>query len=108
MTQSIEPANNLVLGLVKNYDFDALKPFLYSLKNSAYTGDVCLIVSNISEKTLLKLQEFSLHYPQFSFYTYWEFPSLKIPYKLGKKTIEIFNDCKAVYNDHATSYARVA
>ena len=87
MTQSIEPANNLVLGLVKNYDFNTLKPFLYSLKNSVYTGDVCLIVSNVSEKTLLNLQEFSLHYPQFSFYTYWDFPSLKIPYKLQDKQL---------------------
>ena len=87
MTQFIDPANNLVLGLVKNYDFAALQPFLYSLKNSGYSGDVCLIVNNISKMTLQKLKEFSHQYPQFSFYPYWELPSLKIPYKLQEKQL---------------------
>ena len=33
---------------------------------------------------------------------------IKTQYKLGKQTIEIFNQLKAIYNDQSPSYATVA
>ena len=33
---------------------------------------------------------------------------IKTQYRLGKQTIEIFNELKTIYNDQATSHATVA
>ena len=46
---------NLVLGAVYNLEYDALEPFVLSLKQSGYTGRVMFWVSGISEDTCQKL-----------------------------------------------------
>jgi hypothetical protein len=47
---------NLVIGVAANYSFEQLKPFLYSLKQTGYEGDVCFLVANLEASTLRTLQ----------------------------------------------------
>jgi hypothetical protein len=42
----------IILGIVKNYGIPDLSPFIYSLKRTGYTGDVCLFVDGMSPETL--------------------------------------------------------
>ncbi|MHA1299680.1 MAG: hypothetical protein ACTSO9_09615 [Candidatus Helarchaeota archaeon] len=46
---------NLILGVAKGYNYDEIKPFIISLKNSGFEGDLCLFVSNINMKTYKSL-----------------------------------------------------
>ncbi|RMH77362.1 MAG: hypothetical protein D6680_05590 [Cyanobacteria bacterium J007] len=52
--------NNLILGLVKRYEFEKIKPFLISLKNCGYAGDICFVYSDLSQKTLDAIAEFGV------------------------------------------------
>ncbi|NQU95321.1 MAG: hypothetical protein HQ549_03715 [Candidatus Omnitrophica bacterium] len=79
---------NLILSLAKGYDFNTLKPFIISLEESGFKGDLVLFVSDINEKTrdiLIKrgvqLVSFSEDYPYLD-----GFASENIPKKeyLGK------------------------
>ena len=47
--------NNVILGLSFRLEFDALKPFLYSLAKTNFNGDLCLMVANTSNETLNSL-----------------------------------------------------
>ena len=47
--------NNIILGLAFGYEFDELKPFLYSLARTGFNGELCLMVTNISGETLNSL-----------------------------------------------------
>lgn len=49
---------NLVLGIINNYNFYNVSPFLFSLKRTGYDGDVCFFVGeNVSPTTIKKLKE---------------------------------------------------
>ncbi len=61
---------NLILGMVKDYNYDQIQPFLDSLSRVSWSGKVVLFVSGISSKTAAKLRQqgveliyFSQHYP---------------------------------------------
>ncbi|WP_036477620.1 hypothetical protein [Myxosarcina sp. GI1] len=53
---------NLVLGLVHGYQFQHIRPFLSSLVNSGYNGDICLLISGLSPATMATLKEYSKNY----------------------------------------------
>jgi hypothetical protein len=51
---------NLVLGLAKRYSFEQIKPFLVSLRNSDFTGDICLLISDLSLETQKLIREYDV------------------------------------------------
>lgn len=51
---------NLVLGLAKRYNFEQIKPFLASLRNSGFTGDICLLMSDLSLETQGLIQAYDV------------------------------------------------
>ncbi|MBV8885882.1 MAG: hypothetical protein JO235_18065 [Chroococcidiopsidaceae cyanobacterium CP_BM_RX_35] len=58
MSISIPPSSkNLVIGLVKGYQFNQIKPFLISLGNCGYKGDICLLTASLSSETQINLQD---------------------------------------------------
>lgn len=57
MNNSNNNKKNLVLGFVKTYEFEQIKPFVVSLKNTGYQGDICLVYSDLSKRTTDLLQE---------------------------------------------------
>jgi len=68
--------SNLILGTVKNYNYDQIIPFLDSLAAVNYTGELVFFVSGINRKTASKLAErgiklvyFTDYYPFLSGYT---------------------------------------
>lgn len=49
---------NLVMGTIQNYTFEDIKPWLYSLKKTGYTGEIAVLAfSPTSEETLKALEE---------------------------------------------------
>ena len=48
---------NLVLGAVSGLDIAAIRPFLYSLYNTSFQGEVALLISNTDAKTLQELSK---------------------------------------------------
>lgn len=67
--------SNLILGTVKNYNYDQISPFLDSLAAVNYTGEIVLFVSGISRRTASRLLErgikliyFTDYYPFLSGY----------------------------------------
>jgi hypothetical protein len=86
-------SKNLVLGVVKGYEFEQIKPFLLSLKNTGYKGDVCLFISKLSPKTHETLKQFShqniidkTYGFKLTLYPFKMTPGISIPYiiKNGK------------------------
>lgn len=53
---STDMDRNLVMGAVKGYSFSQLRPFVLSIRQSGFKGDVCLIYSGLSADTLEKLR----------------------------------------------------
>jgi hypothetical protein len=51
---------NLVMGLVKGYRYEQIRPFLASLRNTGYAGDICLFYSDLEEQTLRSLSQFDV------------------------------------------------
>jgi len=51
---------NLIVGLIQGYNFEQIRPFIVSLKNSGFKGDLHLFCSNIDEPTCNKLRKFSI------------------------------------------------
>ena len=47
---------NLILGAIKGYDYDKLSPFVHSIKQTSFDGDVCFIVNGILPETKKKLE----------------------------------------------------
>jgi len=51
---------NLILGIIKGYDFEKIKPFVISLKKTGYKGDLCLFYSEINKKTCNILLQYGI------------------------------------------------
>ena len=47
---------NLVLGFVKTYQFEQIKPFVTSLKNTGYQGDITFVYCDLTQRTVDLLQ----------------------------------------------------
>jgi len=47
---------NVVLGTIKDYEFDVVNPFLSTLHSTGYSGDVVLFHCNIAERTVARLR----------------------------------------------------
>lgn len=86
MNTSASTANNLVLGLVKEYEFEQIKPFLASLRDSGYQGDVCLLVSELSPATQQVLQKYAAQ-NRIIIHSFRDFPLLSFPYKIRKRRL---------------------
>lgn len=69
---------NLVLGFVKTYQFEQIKPFVASLKNTGYQGDICFVYCDLSQRTIDLLQEQGVQmYPFKELY-------LNLPFYIGQ------------------------
>jgi len=51
---------NLVMGLTKGYQYEQVRPFVASLRNAGYTGDICLFYSDLDESALRSLREYEV------------------------------------------------
>jgi hypothetical protein len=58
---------NLVMGLVKGYSFEQLRPFVASLRETGYDGDVCLFYADTDERTLAALREYGVELVPFKY-----------------------------------------
>ena len=58
---------NLVMGLVKGYSFEQLRPFVASLRETGYDGDVCLFYADTDERTLAALSEYGVELVPFKY-----------------------------------------
>ncbi|MHA1381096.1 MAG: hypothetical protein ACTSRG_22235 [Candidatus Helarchaeota archaeon] len=52
---------NLILGLVKGYDYNIIKPFILSLKKTGFKGDVCFFISELDKHTIDSLRKHRIH-----------------------------------------------
>ena len=50
-------SRELILGTAMGYNFEHLKPFIFSLKKSGFQGDLCLFVSKLDRNTYSLLQK---------------------------------------------------
>lgn len=50
-------AKDLIIGGASNYTWDDLKPWVKSIKNTGYSGDIALVVTNITNETIQKLAD---------------------------------------------------
>ena len=51
---------NLVMGLVKGYSFEQLRPFVASLRSTGYSGDICFFYSDLTKSTLRSLAKYDV------------------------------------------------
>jgi hypothetical protein len=58
---------NLVMGLVKGYSFEQLRPFVASLRETGYDGDICLFYADTDERTLAALREYNVELVPFKY-----------------------------------------
>ena len=58
---------NLVLGAVRGYGFEQLKPFVASLNQTNFRGDLVLLYNNLSHDTLKSLENNNVHLIPFSY-----------------------------------------
>ena len=72
---------NVVLGLVKGYAFEQIRPFVASLRATDYAGDICLFYSDLDESTVNSLREYDVDMVPFTMGTV----------NLGFKRIYIFS-----------------
>lgn len=86
MNSSKISTNNLVLGLVKGYEFEQIKPFLVSLRNCGYQGDICLLVSKLSPATQQALQQYAEQH-RLILHPFQDRPLLSFPYKIKNKNL---------------------
>ncbi|MBD2312917.1 hypothetical protein H6G20_14695 [Desertifilum sp. FACHB-1129] len=66
MNQNSKPQKNLVMGLVKTYNFEKIKPFLLSLRNTGYEGDICFLVGDLAPETIAGIREFGVDVQAFN------------------------------------------
>src|SRR5256885_12437893 len=59
---------NLVLGAVRGYSFDKLRPFVTSLKRTEFKGDLVLLWDHLSDDTLVSLRD---HGVKSVYFEYW-------------------------------------
>jgi hypothetical protein len=91
---------NLILGQAYNYTFEQLAPFVVSLRQSGYTGDVVLFVNRVDEETKrqlrthgIELREFHYRGPEVrnSAYVAWPYVRwlghLPVPFALKKSIL---------------------
>ena len=81
MNSSKISANNLVLGLVKGYEFEQIKPFLVSLRACGYKGNLCLLTCRLSSATQQALQKYA-EQNQVILHPFPDFSLLSFPYKI--------------------------
>jgi hypothetical protein len=74
---------NLILGAVANYEFEQIEPFISSIKKTGFQGDVCLCLTNVSQRTIDLIQQHGVKVQLFDKF------EIKIPYI--NKTIDINN-----------------
>ncbi len=103
-SQTTRP-KNLILGLVKGYTFDKVKPFLISLKKTGFQGDVCLFVSDLSPETLAAMQEYGVKLQSFKEW-YLKIPLLKNG-KLIWKKINVYHRLVKNYSINRLNYRLV-
>src|SRR5579883_784939 len=48
-------SKNLIMGLWSGLDFWHLEPFIASLRRTAFSGDICVMVSDVSAETIAAL-----------------------------------------------------
>lgn len=82
---------NLILGVIKDYDFFIIKPFLVSLEETGFAEDVVLFASGIDEKT--KAAILSYHVTLIPFHP--QFPYLDIVEETKASITERFSDSNA-------------
>jgi hypothetical protein len=51
---------NAIIGVIKNYKFEDLKPFVSSLRNTGYIGDILFLYQNIDLETQKQLLEYKV------------------------------------------------
>ena len=51
---------NLVMGLVKGYQYEQIRPFVASLRATGYSGDICLLYSDLEDGAVESLREFGV------------------------------------------------
>ena len=51
---------NLIIGIVKGYDFETIAPFILSLRKTNFKGDLVLFTSGIDKKTNNLLQKYGV------------------------------------------------
>jgi hypothetical protein len=56
-TSDMAAKTNLILGTITNYKFYVIEPFLKTLKQSGYTGDIVFLYSKIDQHTLARLRQ---------------------------------------------------
>ena len=66
---------NAVIGLTKGYDFEILRPFVETLRNTGYSGDIVFFHSDTDGKTLERLKDFRVELIPFRV----EFPYSELP-----------------------------
>jgi hypothetical protein len=49
------PSRDLVVGVMSNYDYHKIEPWIVSLKRSGFTGDIAMICFNVNANTIRKL-----------------------------------------------------
>ena len=59
--------SNLVLGAVRGYDFEQLRPFVVSLKRTTFKGDLVLLWNNLSSETLVALGDHGVKLVHFEY-----------------------------------------
>jgi hypothetical protein len=58
---------NLVLGAIRGYKFEQIRPFVVSLKRTTFNGDLVLLWNNLSPDTLEALQSHGVKLVHFSY-----------------------------------------
>ena len=64
--QTMASKRNLVLGAVRGYGFEQLRPFVVSLKRTNFNGDLVLLYNHLNSETLESLQSHGVklvHFP---------------------------------------------
>lgn len=67
MTVKTDKKANLVLGAIRGYTFEQIRPFVVSLKRTAFDGDVVLLWNNVSSETLDALEDHGVELVHFSY-----------------------------------------
>ena len=56
---------NLILGMVENMEWAELRPFVHSLKQTGFTGEIRLFVAGIDPSTFRRLRREGVHVHDF-------------------------------------------
>lgn len=58
---------NLIIGAIKGYQFEKIKPFVISLKNIQFDGDVYFLTNKLPDNTILKIKEIGFFNKEISY-----------------------------------------